>query len=141
MFELATLQTTSKHTGTSEVDHCTLRSRKGPPREVQPVPLNQAILAKIDVFCQANWDRGAALSRCRGFIDVDGTVCAIARPWRMQRLWYNSWKRKHALKHQAGGTPDGIIRSAVVGSHAQSSPRRRHVGLDTSRVLRASLFL
>ncbi|CAB1120410.1 unnamed protein product [Ectocarpus sp. CCAP 1310/34] len=53
---------------------------------------HDAILSKIDM----------------GF--VDGTIRAISRPKRNQRLWYNGWKRKHALKYQAIDTPDGIIR-------------------------------
>lgn len=69
---------------------------------------HEAILPKIDMFCQAIQHRGAPLDRCWGFID--GTVRAIARPWRMQRLWYNGWKRKHALKYQAVDSADGIIR-------------------------------
>ncbi|CBJ29683.1 conserved unknown protein [Ectocarpus siliculosus] len=60
------------------------------------------------MFCEAIQDMGSPLDRCWGFID--GTVRAIARPWRMQRLWYNGWKRKHALKYQAVDTPDGISR-------------------------------
>lgn len=69
---------------------------------------HEAILPKIDIFCQAIQGKGAPLDRCWGFID--GTIRAIARPWRQQRLWYNGWKRKHALKYQAVDTPDGIIR-------------------------------
>ncbi|CAB1098008.1 unnamed protein product [Ectocarpus sp. CCAP 1310/34] len=69
---------------------------------------HDAILSKIDMFCQAIHEKGAPLTRCWGFID--GTIRAISRPKRNQRLWYNGWKRKHALKYQAIDTPDGIIR-------------------------------
>lgn len=69
---------------------------------------HQAILPKIEMFCDAIHEKGAPLDRCWGFID--GTIRAISRPQRMQRLWYNGWKRKHALKYQAVDSPDGIIR-------------------------------
>lgn len=69
---------------------------------------HQDILPKIELFCQAIHDRGAPLDRCWGFID--GTVRAIARPSRTQRLWYNGWKRKHALKYQSVDSANGIIR-------------------------------
>lgn len=69
---------------------------------------HEAILPKIEMFCEAIQERGAPLARCWGFID--GTIRAIARPQRHQRLWYNGWKRKHALKYQAVDSPDGIIR-------------------------------
>ncbi|CAM9979863.1 unnamed protein product [Laminaria digitata] len=72
--------------------------------ELQP----DAILPKIDVFCQAIMDKGSPLDRCWGFLD--GTVRKIARPWRWQRLYYNGWKRVHSLKYQAVDSPDGIIR-------------------------------
>ncbi|CAM9918539.1 unnamed protein product [Laminaria digitata] len=54
--------------------------------ELQP----DAILPKIDVFCQAIMDKGSPLDRCWGFLD--GTVRKIARPWRWQRLYYNGWR-------------------------------------------------
>lgn len=69
---------------------------------------HDAILPKIEMFCDAVHARGAPLDRCWGFID--GTIRAIARPWRNQRLWYNGWKCKHALKYQAVDSVDGIIR-------------------------------
>lgn len=67
-----------------------------------------AILPKIDFFCEAVTAKGSALPRCWGFLD--GTVRKICRPWRRQRLYYNGWKCVHALKYQAVDTPDGIIR-------------------------------
>ncbi|CAB1115709.1 unnamed protein product [Ectocarpus sp. CCAP 1310/34] len=69
---------------------------------------HEAILPKIDIFCQAIHAKGGLLTRCWGFIDR--TVRAIAKPRRNQRLWYNGWKRKHALKYQGADIPDGIIR-------------------------------
>lgn len=69
---------------------------------------HEAILPKIDMFCEAIHAQGAPLPNCWGFLD--GTVRAIARPRRHQRLWYNGWKRKHALKYQAVDSPDGVIR-------------------------------
>ncbi|CAM9606471.1 unnamed protein product [Laminaria digitata] len=67
-----------------------------------------AILHKIEIFCQVISDRGAPLSRCWGFID--GTVRKIARPYRFQGVYYNGWKRVNALKYQAVDSPDGILR-------------------------------
>ena len=67
-----------------------------------------AILPKIDSFCAAIHNRGAPLTRCWGFID--GTIRKICRPSRWQRLYYNGWKRVHALKYQSVDTPDGICR-------------------------------
>lgn len=67
-----------------------------------------AILPKIDDFCLAVEEKGAPLPRCWGFLD--GTVRKISRPSRQQRLYYNGWKRVHALKYQAVDSPDGIIR-------------------------------
>ncbi|CAB1099714.1 unnamed protein product [Ectocarpus sp. CCAP 1310/34] len=69
---------------------------------------HDAILSKIDMFCQAIHEKGTPLTRCWG--SIDGTIRAISRPKRSQRLWYNGRKRKHALKYQAIDTPDGIIR-------------------------------
>ncbi|CAB1108179.1 unnamed protein product [Ectocarpus sp. CCAP 1310/34] len=68
----------------------------------------EAILSKIDGFCEAISNRGAPLPRCWGFLD--GTLRKICRPGRWQRLYYNGWKRFHALKYQAVDSPDGIIR-------------------------------
>lgn len=67
-----------------------------------------AILGKIDLFCDAVRAKGAPLDRCWGFID--GTIRKISRPDRWQRIYYNGWKRVHGLKYQAIDTPDGIIR-------------------------------
>ncbi|CAB1106440.1 unnamed protein product [Ectocarpus sp. CCAP 1310/34] len=50
-----------------------------------------AILPKIDTFCEAIHAKGAPLPRC----------------WR---IYYDGWKRVHALKYQAVDSPDGIIR-------------------------------
>jgi hypothetical protein len=58
-------------------------------------------------FADAIQAKGAALPDCVGFID--GTVRAICRPGRDQRIVYNGHKRVHALKYQAVVTPDGII--------------------------------
>ena len=46
---------------------------------------------------------------CFGFID--GTVRAISRPGKDQRLVYNGHKRVHALKFQSVSLPNGIIAS------------------------------
>lgn len=58
-------------------------------------------------FAEAVHASGAALDNCIGFID--GTVRAVARPSRHQRMVYNGHKRKHAVKFQAVTTPDGLI--------------------------------
>ncbi|CAB1102246.1 unnamed protein product [Ectocarpus sp. CCAP 1310/34] len=67
-----------------------------------------AILPKIDTFCEAIHAKGAPLPRCCFFLD--GTIRKIARPVRWQRIYYNGWKCVHALKYQAVDSPDGIIR-------------------------------
>lgn len=67
-----------------------------------------AILPKIDAFCEAIANRGSPLPRCWGFLDE--TIRKICRPKRWQRLYYNGWKRVHALKYQAVDSPDGIAR-------------------------------
>ncbi|CAN0139238.1 unnamed protein product, partial [Pylaiella littoralis] len=67
-----------------------------------------AILCKIDDFCLAVEEKGAPLPMCWGFLD--GTVRKISRPSRQQRLYYNGWKRVHALKYRAVDSTDGIIR-------------------------------
>ncbi|CAB1109461.1 unnamed protein product [Ectocarpus sp. CCAP 1310/34] len=43
-----------------------------------------AILPKIDSFCEAIAGRGSPLTRCWGFLG--GTIRKIARPWRNQRI-------------------------------------------------------
>ncbi|CAB1100161.1 unnamed protein product [Ectocarpus sp. CCAP 1310/34] len=58
-----------------------------------------AILPKIDDFCEARSSRGSPLIRCWGFLD--GTIRKIRPPGRWQRLHNNGWKVD---------SPDGIIR-------------------------------
>lgn len=62
---------------------------------------------RLATFAQAIHLKGAPLHNCWGFID--GTLRAIARPIRNQRIVFNGWKRFHALKYQIVSTPDGII--------------------------------
>lgn len=69
---------------------------------------DQAILPKMEMFCQAVHDRGSPLDRCWGFMDK--ATREIDRPPRQQRLWYKAWERKQELKHQSVDSPDGIIR-------------------------------
>ena len=54
-------------------------------------------------------DKGAALSNCWGFIDLDGTVRPICRPGKRQRLVYNGHKKVHAIKFQSIVAPNGLI--------------------------------
>lgn len=61
----------------------------------------------LRTFADAVHRKGAALRTCFGFID--GTVRAVARPVRNQRISYNGHKRKHAFKCQSVSTPDGLI--------------------------------
>ncbi|CAB1105988.1 unnamed protein product [Ectocarpus sp. CCAP 1310/34] len=67
-----------------------------------------AILPRIDSFCEAIAGRGSPLTRCWGFLD--GTIRKIAPPWQNQRIYDNGWKRVHLLKYQAVDSPDGITR-------------------------------
>ncbi|CAM9660497.1 unnamed protein product [Ectocarpus sp. 12 AP-2014] len=70
---------------------------------------HEAILPKIDMFCEAIYDCGSPLDRCWGFIG--GSTQPIDRPWRVQTPGRGSGRQRPiALKHQAIDTPDGIIR-------------------------------
>ncbi|GAV09608.1 hypothetical protein RvY_19113 [Ramazzottius varieornatus] len=62
---------------------------------------------KLRECAQVIQEKGAPYDKCTGFID--GTVCAVARPSRLQRHLYNGHKRKHGLKYQAVGLPNGLI--------------------------------
>lgn len=74
-------------------------------RELQ----HEAILPKIDMFCEAIYDCGSPLDRCWGFIG--GSTQPIDRPWPVQTPGRASGRQPQiALKHQAIDTPDGIIR-------------------------------
>jgi len=70
---------------------------------------NQFLLspASLQEYTNAIHRAGAALNNCFGFID--GTVRAISRPGKDQRLVYNGHKRVHALKFQSVSLPNGII--------------------------------
>ena len=52
--------------------------------------------ASLQEYANAIHRAGATLDNCFGFID--GTVRAISRPGKDQRLVYNGHKREHALK-------------------------------------------
>ena len=66
---------------------------------------NQFLLspASLQEYTNAIHRAGAALDNCFGFID--GTVHAISRPGKDQRLVYNGHKRVHALKFQSVSLP------------------------------------
>ena len=51
--------------------------------------------------------KGAPITNSWGF--MDGTVRAISRPNRNQRVLYNGHKRVHAIKFQSVATPDGLV--------------------------------
>ena len=70
---------------------------------------NQFFLAPgyLEQYAQAVADKGSPLRNCFGF--VDGTVRAIARPDKNQRMVYNGHKRLHALKFQSVALPNGNI--------------------------------
>ena len=63
--------------------------------------------AQLEIYAAAITSRGTALNHCFGF--VDGTVRAICRPGKHQRLVYNGHKRHHAPKFQSVVTPNGMI--------------------------------
>ena len=63
--------------------------------------------ASLQEYANAIHRAGAALDNWFGFID--GTVRAISRPGKDQRLVYNGHKRVHALKFQSVSLPNGII--------------------------------
>ena len=65
---------------------------------------SQAMADGDDALLRA---QGAPLPNCVGFID--GTLRAICRPTRHQRIVYNGHKRFHGLKFQSVVTPDGIV--------------------------------
>ena len=62
---------------------------------------------KLEEYCLAIKNKGAALNNCFGFID--GTVRRISRPKTNQRAVYNGHKKCHALKFQSVVTPNGLI--------------------------------
>ena len=70
---------------------------------------NEALLrpGMLEAYAAAISARGAALNNCFGFID--GTVRAICRPQKHQRVVYNGHKRFHALKFQSVALPNGMI--------------------------------
>ena len=62
---------------------------------------------KLQHYADTIVSKGAALQNCFGF--GDGTVRAICRPGRQQRLVYNGHKRVHAIKFQCVALPNGMI--------------------------------
>ena len=71
--------------------------------------LNQPWLspANLQIFADAINSKGGALNNCWGFID--GTVRAISRPGKNQRVLYNGHKKVHAIKFQSIAAPNGLI--------------------------------
>ena len=63
--------------------------------------------ANLKIFADAVHAKGAALSKCWGF--VDGTVRPICHSLRDQRTVYNGHKRIHALKFQLVAALNGLI--------------------------------
>ena len=62
---------------------------------------------KLQGYADAISERGAALDNCFGF--MDGTIRPICKPLTHQRVFYNGYKRIHALKFQAVALPNGMI--------------------------------
>ena len=62
---------------------------------------------KLQIYADAIYAKGAALSNCFGF--VDGTVRSICRPTKHQRVVYNGHKRVHSIKFQSVTLPNGMI--------------------------------
>ena len=88
---------------------------------------NQFLLspASLQEYANAIHRAGAALDNCFGFID--GTLRAISRPGKDQRLVYNGHKRVHALKFQSVSLPNGIIANlfGLVGVSSRNSMMNR----------------
>lgn len=63
----------------------------------------------LQSYANAVYNKGSPLDNCWGFID--GTVQAICRPNKNQRVVYNGHKRVHGIKFQSVVTPDGMIAS------------------------------
>ena len=63
--------------------------------------------ANLEIFANAIYDKGSALSNCWGFID--GTVRPVCRPGANQRVLYNGHKKVHSIKFQSVVTPNGLI--------------------------------
>ena len=61
----------------------------------------------LEQYCQTIHNSGASLQNCWGF--VDGTLVNICRPGEFQRLFFNGYKRVHAVKFQSVVTPNGLI--------------------------------
>lgn len=71
--------------------------------------LNQPWLsrANLELFTNAIHEKGAGLRNCWGF--VDGTVRAVSRPGKNQRVLYNGHKKVHSIKFQSVAAPNGLI--------------------------------
>ena len=63
--------------------------------------------ANLQKYATDIHSKSAPLPNCWGFID--GTVRAISRPSRNQRVLYNGHKRVHAITFQSVATPDGMV--------------------------------
>ena len=62
---------------------------------------------KLQEYARRVHEKSDALRNCWGF--VDGTVRAICRPEKNQRVVYNGHKRVHALKYQSVVAANGLI--------------------------------
>ena len=67
-------------------------------------PLNPE---KLQIYADAIYAKGAALSNCFGF--VDGTVRPICRPTKHQHVVYNGHKWVYSIKFQSVTLPNGMI--------------------------------
>ena len=62
---------------------------------------------KLEEYAEVVRQHGGLYESCIGFID--GTIRAMCRPGKNQKVVFNGWKRVHCIKFQAFTTPDGIL--------------------------------
>ncbi|QRV82757.1 DDE superfamily endonuclease [Ceratobasidium sp. AG-Ba] len=62
---------------------------------------------QLDSYASAIHSRGAPMNNIFGFMDV--TFNCVSRPKEGQEASYSGYKKRHANKHNAIATPDGLI--------------------------------
>nr|GAT43323.1 predicted protein [Mycena chlorophos] len=62
---------------------------------------------RLQDYAAAIFNAGAPIPTVWGFLDC--TIRPICRPYRLQRIAYNGYKKVHALKYQAVKLPNGLI--------------------------------
>lgn len=74
---------------------------------------NNLFQGRATKYADAIYRKSGALQNCIGF--VDGTVIKIAttKGYKIQKVYYNGYKRYHTLKFQAVASPDRLSMHAA----------------------------